>query len=133
MASAASASGVNIFRNTFQAPAWQYIDPKADAEADALQIANGLISPRRKHAERGRDWEEVATEIVQDNAYAIDLAKQAADEINSTYTDDKQPVHWRELIQTPLPEGVQMQMMDSAPGEEETEEVTEAPATEDNS
>ena len=126
MRAAAERSNVNILAHDWVAPAWQYIDPKADAEADALQISTGLTSPRRKHAERGKDWEVVSDEIVQDNLLAIEKAKKAAAKINEKHDDD-QPVHWRELINMPLPEGVQMQMMDSVPGEEESGE--ESPET----
>ena len=114
---AAKRDSVNINRHSWTAPAWPYINPKEDAEADALQISSGLTSPRRKHAERGKDWDVISTEIVEDNLNAIDKAKKAADRINKKYGDD-QPVHWRELINMPLPDGVQMQMMDSVPGEE---------------
>jgi len=30
-----------------------------------------LTSPRRLHAARGNDWEEIAEESIADNAYAI--------------------------------------------------------------
>lgn len=86
-------------------PAWPYIDPQVDAAADLIRVQNGLISPRRLHAERGRDWEEIASETVLDNAYAIRAAKKAAREINAEFPDDPTPVVWRELIALPLPAG----------------------------
>jgi len=128
MKGAASRDGVNINRHDWVAPAWKYIEPLKDAQADALMISSGLTSPRRLHASRGKDWDVVCNEIVEDNLQAITKAKEAAEKLNEQFDGDKQPVHWRELINMPLPDGVQMQMMDSAPGEEESgEESTTTP------
>lgn len=109
---AAKADGINIFGHRWNAPTWQYIDPVKDAQGDVLRIQNALTSPRRLHAEGGRDWEEIADEIVADMSYAIIKAKQQAKSINETI-DDKAPVHWRELISLPMPAGIQMTMQDS--------------------
>jgi len=103
--------GSKVFNHKWNCPTWQYIDPVGDAQGDALRITNSLISPRRLHAEGGRDWEEVAGEIVEDNAYAISRAKMVAKRINKKY-DDGAPVHWRELISLPMPAGTQMTMSD---------------------
>jgi lambda family phage portal protein len=108
---AAKASGVDIFGHRWNAPTWQYIDPVSDAQGDALRIQNALTSPRRLHAEGGRDWEEIADEIVADMSYAIVKAKQRAVAINSQFQDNA-PVHWRELISLPMPNGIQMTMQD---------------------
>ena len=111
LAAAARTEGINIFGHKWNAPTWQYIDPVKDAQGDALRIQNALTSPRRLHAEGGRDWEEVADEIVQDMSYAVQLAKQRAAVINTQYKDGA-PVHWRELISLPMPAGLQMTMQD---------------------
>jgi lambda family phage portal protein len=108
---AAKASGIDIFGHRWNAPTWQYIDPVSDAQGDALRIQNALTSPRRLHAEGGRDWEEIADEIVADMSYAIVKAKQRAVAINSQFQDNA-PVHWRELISLPMPNGIQMTMQD---------------------
>lgn len=103
--SAANRAGINIFGHRWNPPTWPYIEPMNDAAADLLRDRNGLISKRRLHAERGRDWEELAVEIVEDNAYAIERAKERAKKINEAHDDD-QPVHWRELLSLPTPDGV---------------------------
>lgn len=107
----AKMSGINLLSHKWNAPRWSYIDPVGDAQGDQLRLQNGLTSPRRLHAERGAEWEEVAGEIVQDMAFAIVTAKSAAQKINAEY-DDGQPVQWRELINLPMPQGVQMTMQD---------------------
>lgn len=95
---------VRPFNCRWNPPTWQYIQPLQDAQTDLLRQRNVLNSPRRIHAEGGRDWEEVADETVADNTYAIVAAKKAAADINKKYPDD--PVHWRELISLPTPDGV---------------------------
>lgn len=127
---AAKASGVNIFGHRWNAPTWQYIDPVKDAQGDALRIQNALTSPRRLHAEGGRDWEEIADEIVADMSYAVTKAKLQAKQINATLNDGA-PVHWRELISLPMPAGLQMTMQDPqmiAGQAEESAGDTAAPA-----
>lgn len=98
-----------MFAHVWTKPGWPYIDPLKDANADLLRQRNALISPRRLQAERGREWMEVADEIVADNAYAIAAAKKAAKAINAQFPDDD-PVHWRELISLPTPEGTQVKI-----------------------
>lgn len=102
---------IRIAAHQWNTPVWQYIDPVADAQGDQIRLINGLISPRRLHAERGREWETVADETIEDLAYAIRKAKAIAQKINSEYKDDA-PVHWRELINLPMPSGVQMSFQD---------------------
>jgi lambda family phage portal protein len=104
---AAKELGAAIYKHTWSKPGWPYIDPLKDSQADLLRQRNALISPRRLQAERGREWTDVATEIVEDNAFAIALAKKAAKQINAQFPDDD-PVHWRELISLPTPEGTKV-------------------------
>lgn len=105
----------NIFRHVWHPPTWPYIEPLKDATADLLRVRNGLISPRRLQAERGRDWEEVSTETIEDNANAIRKAKDAAAALNQEYPDD--PVHWRELLSLPAAEGVTVSVGSGGGGE----------------
>ena len=107
----ASKSTVNIFAHKWNAPAWEYIDPVGDAQGDILQLQNALTSPRRLQARRGADWEEVQQEIIEDNALAIEAAKKRAARINNKHPNEP-AVHWRELINLPMPNGVQMTMQD---------------------
>jgi hypothetical protein len=67
------------------------------------------------HAERGRDWADISTEIVEDNAMAISKAKLGAEKLNKNIKDG-QPVHWRELLSLPTPDGVKVQLTGDAPG-----------------
>lgn len=97
--------GINLLRHAWHRPAWPYIDPLKDASADLVRQRNALISPRRLQAERGRDWPTQVREIVEDNALAIRTAKQQAKQLNAEFGDDD-PVHWRELISLPTPDGV---------------------------
>ena len=101
----------NLFSHNWNAPAWKYIEPMKDAQGDALRLQNNLISPRRLFAERGQDWEDIARESVEDNAMAILEAKKKAASINKKHPSDP-PVHWRELVNLPMPNGVQMTMQD---------------------
>ena len=126
---AAQQEGISIFGHRWNAPTWQYIDPVADAQGDALRIQNALTSPRRLHAEGGRDWEEIADEIVSDMSYAITQAKRKAAEINAAFNDNA-PVHWRELISLPMPAGIQMTMQDSQAMAQQAEAQAEATAAE---
>jgi lambda family phage portal protein len=107
--SAERRADVRLFAHKWHPPTWPYIQPLQDASADLLRVRNALISPRRMHAERGREWAEVAREIVEDNGMAIRLAKQAAAGINAEAMDG-QPVHWRELLSLPTPDGVSVKL-----------------------
>ena len=121
----AERSNIDMFNHKWNAPRWAYIDPVGDAQGDQLRLQNGLTSPRRLHAERGAEWEEVADEIVADLTYAIARAKNSAMEINEAYPDG-QPVHWRELINMPMPVGLQMTMQDPAAIEVQKQQAEDA-------
>ena len=83
------------YGHRWNVPSWPYIEPKKDAEADAVRLDNRLISPRRLHGERGRDYEDVAAEIVEDNVLMIGLAAAGAQQLNAKFPDAK--VDWREV------------------------------------
>ena len=105
--------GERIFQHNWNLPTWSYIEPVADAEGDATQLRNALTSPRRLHAARGKDWEEIAEESIADNAYAIERAAKQAAEINAQFPDSPM-VNWRDLISLPMPQGVTVAMQDPA-------------------
>lgn len=96
IARAYDALGEGLFAHRWNAPGWPYIEPSKDALADATRLKNRLISPRRMHAERGRDWDEVAVEIVEDNDKLARAALAAAAAINSEYPEAS--LDFRELI-----------------------------------
>ena len=101
----------DLFAHKWNAPTWTYIEPVKDAQGDAIRLQNQLISPRRLFAERGHTWSDIASESIEDNALAITEAKKKAKAINNKHPDDP-PVHWRELISLPMPNGVQMSFQD---------------------
>lgn len=111
--------GQALFAHKWNAPRWGYIDPVGDAQGAALRLQNGLTSPRRLHAESGHDWEEVADEAIADNAYAIRQAIKLAERLNKG--NSSAPIHWRELINLPMPNGVQMTMQDPSVVELQTQ------------
>lgn len=96
--------------------AWQYIEPVKDAQGDLLQVRNGLTSPRRIQQKNGRRWETVAQETIEDNRLAIVAAKKAAQELNEDFQDGT-PVHWRELVSLPTPDGTAGQLIPTVPSE----------------
>jgi lambda family phage portal protein len=129
MRRASKRSGVDIFGHVWNLPTWSYIEPVADAEGDATQLRNALTSPRRMHAARGKDWETIAEEIIDDNVYAIERANKAAAKINAS--NPLAPVTWRDLIPLAMPAGTTMAMQDpnavavqEAAAESETEAAT---------
>jgi len=102
---ASKKSTVNIYGHNWNPPTWPYIQPREDAETERIRLSNALTSPRRLHAERGREWAELSREIIEDNALAIRAAKAQAALINQEYSEDGQPVSWRDLIPLPLQGG----------------------------
>jgi len=87
------AAGPKAFYTKWNCPVWEYIQPEVEAEADAVRLDNMLISPRRLHAERGREWGEVADEIVEDRERIITKAIEAAARLKVKDED----VSWRDL------------------------------------
>lgn len=108
---AAQQARINIYAHNWNLPTWSYIEPVADAEGDAVQLRNALTSPRRLHAARGNDWEELSEEIVDDNLYAITNASAKAAEFNAA-NPTAPPITWRDLIALPMPEGQTLALQD---------------------
>jgi len=109
IAAVAKRDGIKIFAHDWHAPRWPYVQPLQDASADLLEVRNGLNSHRRRAAERSIDWDDLSTEIVEDNALAITKAKMRARDMNADLKDESERVHWRELISLPTPDGVTVQ------------------------
>lgn len=106
-------SKIKILAHNWNLPTWSYIEPVADAQGDAEQLKNSLTSPRRLHAARGKDWEEISEEIVDDNLYAIENAIKKAEEINKKFPTGPS-ITWRDLISLPMPANMSMSMQDPA-------------------
>lgn len=82
---------------------FRYIQPLAEAQADAAILANRLNSPRGLMGERGRDYDEIARETIEDNKLMIRMAMTAADELNKI--NPKANVSWREVARWQLGAG----------------------------
>jgi len=117
--SAMNRLGRRYFRHNWNPPRWPYINPLQDASADLLRMRNALASPRRIHAEHGDNYYDVLDEIVADNVAAIRIAKKNAVALNLEF-QDSQPVHWREVISLPTPDGFNLQVPAVAAGDEAT-------------
>ncbi|MCA9018361.1 MAG: phage portal protein, partial [Planctomycetaceae bacterium] len=89
---------INLFGHRWNPPDWDYIEPLKDATADVVQQDNCLNSPRRIQSKRGRDWEDVYAEIIEDRSKAIRAAITESQLINNEFKDLPQPIHWRELL-----------------------------------
>jgi len=112
MRAVAEQSGINPLRHEWQLPEWSYINPIDDAEADAAQLRNCLTSPRRLHGRRGRNWEVIVDETLEDNLYAISAAKAAAAALNAKTEGNLDPIHWRDILPLVLPAGATMSLQD---------------------
>lgn len=109
--------GPAIFRHTAGYPTWPYVEPLKDASADLLQTRNALISQRRRCAKRNLDWDDLSTEIVDDNAQLIDKAAKKAAELNVKYPELQ--VTWRELACLPTPDGMTVSMAAAVDGQDQ--------------
>lgn len=114
----------NPFKHRWNYPVWPYIEPLKEVSADLMRIRNGLTSPRRLHAERGRDWAEITTEMVEDNGMAIRKAKTEAAAINAEFPEDE-AVHWRELLTITTPDGLSVTTGASQPEQQEQPQEAE--------
>lgn len=103
-------SGADVFAHEWVFPTWPYVEPLKDASADLLEVRNAINSPRRVQARRGRDWDVISTEIVEDNAQLIEKAVLRADEINRQFAgvENFSPISWQQLAMLPTPDGVQI-------------------------
>lgn len=118
------------FRHKWHAPAWDYIEPLKDAQADVLTIASGLNSRRKVAAKRGYRFEEIADELTRDNSLLIANAIERATELNERFGDaialfGMSRVDWREIAAMPLPQGVTMQLSTDPTDEPQESEVAD--------
>jgi capsid protein len=116
--------GDKIFKHVWRMPKWPYIQPVEESTAKILRKQNMLSSPRRIHGEDSEDWEEIVDETVLDIAYAIEAAANKAKELTEKLGLDP-PLHWRELLNLPIPNGLQIAVNTGVP-------QTTAPAREGN-
>jgi capsid protein len=113
LAEAATRSDVNIFGHEWNLPTWPYIEPLNDAGADILRERNLQTSRRRRCAERNLVWEDLATEIVDDNTLILVKAYERCQQLKQKYPD--WDLQWREIVCLPTPDGIQIALN---PGEQ---------------
>lgn len=101
---------LDLFSHEWQPPSWPYLEPVNDAAGDLLEVRNGLTSRRRKAAEKSLDFEIIVDESTEDNGYAIEKAIQKAEELNSRYPNNPEKVSWRDCINLPTADGIQVSM-----------------------
>lgn len=128
----ASQPGIKPFCVKWQRPTWEYIEPVKDTTADIAKIRGLISSPRRIHARRGEDFDEVSSEIIADNATLYRKARDTARELNGEAIEDTEKVTWREMLVLPLPDGLSISLNGQAsdgserPTKETQEETDDA-------
>ena len=91
------------------------------------EAAAGMNSRRRIMARNGLDIDEIDKEILDENYRVIRRAKRLTARINADF-DDGQPVHYRELMSRPFPEGMTFRLMGQE-GPETNTDSSDAAAT----
>jgi len=87
-------SKINVFRHTWNAPSWPYIDPLKDMAADLGRLANGMASPTQVCDERGENWESKSQKTCRDwgdhlrngMTVAIELKKEFGEDLKQVDT-----------------------------------------------
>ena len=92
---AARKEGVKPLRHDWKWPHWRSIQPKDDAQANALRLATHQASSREIAAEEGRDHEDRLAEIIEDNTATIRAAADAAERINN---ERGLGLSWRDVL-----------------------------------
>lgn len=107
--------GKGLLKHTWDPPGWAYLEPHKDAAADLLRESNMLVSPRRRCAERGWEWDAIYRETIEDRAAAISMAIAAASKINADFElAGESAVRWRDLAPLPAPERVSIKFAEAA-------------------
>lgn len=109
----AEAGSLDPLAHKWNRPAFPYIDPLKDAQADSHRLENGLVSPRRLFHEQGQEWSEHVAETIDDLSLAIVRAKRRAIQINARF-DDGDPIHWRDLLYLPMAAGMRVTVKSDA-------------------
>lgn len=90
----------NWLKNNWKRPSFAYIEPNKDAQADATQHEKYLSSFRRLSAARGRDWDEVAVEIIEDRAKIIRAAMTLEKDLKEEF--EECGITWRDILSPTL-------------------------------
>jgi capsid protein len=99
--------GINVFGHVWHAQEWPYIEPTQDALGDVIQERNLLISPRRRAARRGIDYDDLVSEIMEDREQVITKAHVTATKLNTLHG---LALTWKDIAHWPMPEGVSISL-----------------------
>jgi lambda family phage portal protein len=110
LARMAKRHGIDVFGHKWNPPGFPYVDPQKDAAAELLRERNGMTSHRRLCHDRGEEWTELVTEIIEDNFFGIRQAIQKARILNKDAEDPTEKVHWRELLPQATPDGINLKL-----------------------
>lgn len=119
LARAAARLGGRFFKHTWHKPVWQSVKNLEDTNDRLIRLQNSITSPSKIQNELNVDYESHVIETVNDNAFAIRVAKRRAAEINAEFQDGA-PVTFRDLYAMPKAEGVQMTTTEEPVDEEPT-------------
>lgn len=108
----AQRKGVNPYAHSWRFPAWPYIDPFKDANANDLRLRGGQASLSGIAAEGGHKWPQIAGEMIFDTSTVIRNALTIAREINREFPENPDPIRWRDLVNIPTGAGNQVKQAD---------------------
>lgn len=97
-----------LFRHKWIRPAWRYLDPLKDVQADKLALDNRLKSPSGLAGERGMDYNDMLAEIIRDNGLAIESAVKMAIKLMDTFKDVDPPITWQDVLRWGTGPGISM-------------------------
>jgi hypothetical protein len=101
----ARASGRQWYK--WHLPTWPYINPREDAEAAMISVANYQEAPSTNMATRGLDYDREMRRGIEDRGRAIEWAIAEAVRINKAHKPE-QPVQWSDLYTPLAPKHVQL-------------------------
>lgn len=84
----------SLFKHQWGKPAWKAVDPKLDAEANAIRAEGLQASPSQIHAEQGGEFAENVKQTARDNAGAIRAAHLEAKKLAGEGIE----VGWRDVL-----------------------------------
>ena len=125
--------GVDVFGHVWHPAGWPYIQPVEDATGDLIQLRNNLTAARRLTARRGIDYGVHLQESHEDQELRINSAHDAAKRVNGRNKSDEGwvDVTWRDIDQSPMPEGININVGSGAElgGQPDDPKTAGAPTT----
>jgi capsid protein len=92
------------YKHKWKLPVPPYIEPLKDAQANLMKEKSLQLSPRRINAEvTGDNFEDITVEIVEDNAYRIEIAHAKATELNKRLgLKPEEELKWQDMLSNPV-------------------------------